>query len=158
MNRVRRFISLSAANRALLIRSYFLVMALRLALWLLPFRTLHRFLTGFAVPTGVAASSCGPSPDRIAWAVSVTSRYVPAANCLPQALAVYTLMKRRGHTADMRIGVTKGKGDQLEAHAWIENEGRIVIGGSDSPSRFKPLLITYNKEDYERDRGHILLG
>ncbi len=131
---------------------------LTLALWLLPFRTLRRFLTRLAVPAGVAASSGGPSPDRIAWAVRATSRYIPAANCLPQALAAYTLIKRQGYTANMRIGVTKGKGGQLEAHAWVESEGRIVIGGSDSPSHFTPLLTSNNKEEYERDRGHILLG
>ena len=56
------------------------------------------------------------------------------------------------------LGVTKGKGGQLEAHAWVESEGQIVIGGSDSPSRFAPLMSANNKEKYERDRGHILLG
>lgn len=134
-------------------------MALRLALWILPFRTFRRLLARIAVPSNADASSSGPSPDQIAWAVRVASRYVPAANCLPQALATYTLIKQGGYTASVRIGVTKGKNDQLEAHAWIESEGRVIIGGTDSLSRFKPLLFTTNsKEEYERDRGHILLG
>jgi hypothetical protein len=80
-----------------------------------------------------------PSPERIAWAVRVARRYVPAATCLSQALAVRTLFRRQGYPAQLRIGVTKGERGQLEAHAWVESEGKIVIGGSQDLARYTPL-------------------
>jgi hypothetical protein len=29
----------------------------------------------------------------------------------------------------VRIGVAKGEGGKLEAHAWVECEGNVIIGG-----------------------------
>jgi hypothetical protein len=49
------------------------------------------------------------------------------------------LLARRGYLADLRIGVIKADSGQLEAHAWVESEGQVIIGGSDSPFRFTPL-------------------
>ena len=72
------------------------------------------------------------SLDRIAWAVTVASRYVPAASCLTQALATQVLLSRRRHPACLRIGVVKGTDGQFQAHAWVESDGVVVIGVSDS--------------------------
>ena len=70
-------------------------------------------------------------PDRIVWAVVVASRYVPKSTCLTQALTAQVLLAQRGFPAQLHIGVAKqGEDKPLEAHAWVESEGRIVIGGS----------------------------
>lgn len=55
------------------------------------------------------------------------STYVPKATCLVQALAAQLLLTRHGHMADLQIGVSQAKG--FEAHAWLEFEGRVVLGG-----------------------------
>jgi hypothetical protein len=66
---------------------------------------------------------------------------VPAATCLTQALATQVLLDQRGQTARTRIGVVKGEDGQLQAHAWVESEGVVVIGGSESEiKQYTPLL------------------
>jgi hypothetical protein len=35
--------------------------------------------------------------------------------------------------------VAKNAHNQLQAHAWVESEGKIVIGGADSASQYKKL-------------------
>jgi hypothetical protein len=39
----------------------------------------------------------------------------------------------------LRIGVAKGEAGKLEAHAWVESQGRIVIGGLRDLPYFTPL-------------------
>jgi hypothetical protein len=55
------------------------------------------------------------------------------------------LLARRGHPALLRIGVLKGEEGRLEAHAWLESKGRIVIGGSEL-ERFTPLVALEGEE------------
>ncbi len=151
--RLRRWLALPAAERAGLWRAFAWLALMRLGLWLLPFRTMRRLLRGVAVAGSAAGAGKALAPERVAWAVDVASRYVPAATCLPRALATYTLLRRQGVPATVRIGVKKGAGG-LEGHAWVEHEGRVLIGGTASPSHFQPLLSLARVN--ERDRGTIL--
>jgi hypothetical protein len=48
-------------------------------------------------------------------------------------------MTRHGFSPQLRIGVAKGETGKLEAHAWIESQGKIVIGYLKDLSRFTPL-------------------
>ena len=58
--------------------------------------------------------------------------------CLPQALAAQVLLERCGYPARLRVGVVKGGEGQLEAHAWVESQGRIIVGGAEV-ERYIPL-------------------
>jgi hypothetical protein len=49
-------------------------------------------------------------------------RGVTVATCLPQALAVYAAIRRRGLAPALQIGVRK-QDDRFEAHAWVELAG-----------------------------------
>ena len=60
--------------------------------------------------------------------MSHARRVVPAATCLPQALAAEALLTRGGLPADLRIGVMKEASGKLLAHAWVESDGRVVVG------------------------------
>jgi hypothetical protein len=77
---------------------------------------------------------------QVVWAVTVASRYVPAATCLTQALATQILLSRRGHPTSLRIGVGRSEAGEFQAHAWVECQGRVVIGGIKALSRYTPLL------------------
>ena len=50
------------------------------------------------------------------------------ASCLTQALATRTLLNLKGQKSHLKIGVDKDKKENFEAHAWIEKEGKIIIG------------------------------
>lgn len=140
MGRLHKFLSLSAAERRLLVQAALLLSVVRLGLWLLPFQSLRRSLARLARGPAKERNAGGLPLDRFVWAVEAASRYVPGARtCLVQALAGQVLLVRRGYPVQLRIGVTKGEEGKLEAHAWLESEGQIVIGGTESPSRFTPF-------------------
>lgn len=132
MQPVREFLRLPAAQRCLLIRAAVLVGAIRLGLWLLPFRVVRGTVRRLAPPVQGPVAGDWRAAARIAWAVRLVSRYVPAATCLTQALAVQVLLRQWGYPACLRIGVAREADGKLAAHAWVESQGRIVIGGTDA--------------------------
>ena len=140
MSLLGKLVRLRSDERHLLVRAVLLVWLVRLGLWLLPFQRLREVLGMAAVPAGGGQGGV-PAPERVAWAVSVASRAVPAATCLTQALALQVLLVRRGHPARLRIGVARGvrAGQELQAHAWVESRGRAWLGGPEV-QRFIPLV------------------
>ena len=146
MKRLLRFLRLPAAERRLLVKAALLLAAIRLGLAVLPFQTLRRLLAKVAeVPAGLQGTDRS-SADRITWAVEAAGRHLPGAGtCLTQALAAQVLLARRGYPALLHIGVVKGEAGQLEAHAWLESRGRIVIGGAEL-ERFTPLVALEGEE------------
>jgi hypothetical protein len=140
MKRLFKFFRLPATDRSLLVKAAFIVGAVRLGLWGLPFRTLRRLLARVTQEPARLRKADRSSLARIAWAVTVASRYVPAASCLTQALATQILLGRRRHPACLRIGVVKGTDGQFQAHAWVESDSVVVIGGSEPElERYTPL-------------------
>jgi hypothetical protein len=133
MWQVYRFACLPARDRRLLIRSAFLLAGIGLGLWLLPFERL-RSLLGRAARRG-----CWASADRVVWAVGAASRCVPMSTCLIQALAAQVLLGGAKHPASVCIGVTRGEGGRLQAHAWVESEGKVLIGGLEDLAHYAPL-------------------
>lgn len=148
--------NLPPSDRHLLISALLLLAVIRLGLSLLTFQTLRRILTKvMRKPTGFQSVDNSFS-NRIAWAVTVGSRYIPGTNtCLAQALATHMLLAWRGYPAHLRIGVVRGQGGQLQAHAWVESQGKIVIGRTENLSRYT-LLRRPKEKDRERDRWDIL--
>lgn len=169
-----KLLNLPATDRRLLINAVLLLGAIRLGLWLLPFQTLRQLLAKMTQNTNdarlhkvmagrrsqaEAASDAPPRPspalgrvregdamDAIVWAVVVASRYVPRSTCLTQALTAQVLLARRGVPASLHIGVAKeGAEARFGAHAWVESEGKVLIGGSE-PGRYTPLLALEGEE------------
>ena len=120
---IRKFVRLRSRDRAVLTRTVLTLAAARLATRVLPFAAGRRLLVGEQ-----RASAPTVTRDQVRWAMSRAQRVVPGATCLPQALAAEALLKRGGLPADLRIGVRKDASGKLLAHAWVESEGRIVVG------------------------------
>lgn len=139
MTQVAKFLRLPSPERHLLLKAVFLLGGIKLGLSLLPFPVLRQLLTRARGVSGKGEHISRPSVERSGWAVMVAGRYVPRATCLAQALAVQVLLVQQGHVARLCIGVAKGPRGQLEAHAWVESQGRVVIGGP-TCKRYTPLL------------------
>jgi hypothetical protein len=120
--RLKRWLSLTAGERVLLLRALFVLGLARLSLWTVSVNAARRI-----VAAGVGSGGA-TSVERLVWAVKVTSRYVPGATCLTQALALQALLAQAGHESRVEIGVAKNA-NQLEAHAWVICRNHIVIGG-----------------------------
>jgi len=125
MTSLARFLQLPAADRKLLVRAGALLLSVRLGLWLLPYRVVMLLALGAAAAGGRPACL---RPERIAWAVATAARLGPGATCLPRALVAESLLRRMGYAATLHIGVTKGDNGTIEAHAWVEYLGKVVVG------------------------------
>jgi hypothetical protein len=126
VSRLRKFLALAPEDRRLLLGAAGWLMATRLGLAVLPFGWL-RTLVARARPTRASHPS---SPDRIAWAVAAAGRRIPGGtNCLVQAVAARVLLGRHGYSSRLRVGVARAPGGRLEAHAWVESDGRVLLGG-----------------------------
>jgi hypothetical protein len=140
MKLLYKILRLKNRDRQLLLITFTLLGAIRLGLWLLPFPKWRRLLSHLMQPKSKLQGANPTSVSQVVWAVSVASRYMPGGvKCLARALATQVLLSQHGHPADLHIGVAKGEGGQLEAHAWVESQGQIVIGHLSNLSRFTPL-------------------
>jgi UPF0716 family protein affecting phage T7 exclusion len=137
--RIRKFLCLPAAQRHPLLQAVLLLGAIRLGLWLLPFRTLQRLLARLAQAPTASPEAGAAAISGVVWAVAGASRYVPGATCLTQALGARVLLARCGQQTQLRLGVTRSAAGQFQAHAWVEWQGRVVLGGADAPRRYTPL-------------------
>lgn len=122
--RLRKFITLPAADRRLLVSAIVSVIKARLNVTFVPIR---KILQPMAPRTGNA------SPDseaaRISWAVETAGRIVPTgSNCLVRAIAARAMLAGRGISSEIRLGVAKDSPDSLLAHAWLECGDKIITG------------------------------
>lgn len=142
MSWLGRRLALSPGEWRLLARAFSLTLLVRGSLWVVPFRVLRRLLLPRRSPTPPTAPL-----DRIVWAVAASARRVPDATCLTQALVAETLLRRAGHDATLHLGVARpAQGAGLEAHAWVESGGAVVVGDGELdrftrlplPERWRP--------------------
>jgi hypothetical protein len=134
----RKLLALSAADRRLLLEAGWQLVRTRVALWVGPAFTEARLLD----PRRSTAREPTQSVDRLAWAVGAVARRLPAPfrTCLPQALAVCVMARRRGIQARLMIGVRREPGTSaVEAHAWAECAGRVIVGWRDDLASYVPL-------------------
>ena len=139
IRKLRVYCRLSRQERRLAMKSIVLVALVRLGLWVMPFQTLQRaseYLGRTRRRRGNAAGT-----REIVWSVRLASRYVPRATCLVQALAAQILLGRNGHAGQVHIGVAVDPERGFRAHAWVENEGEILIGGSEELDGYAPMLV-----------------
>lgn len=120
---VRKFARLAPRDRAVLTRTVVTLGLSRLVTWILPFPLGRRLLVGKR-----RAGRTTISGDQVTWAMHHAQRIIPRATCLPQAIAAEALLTRGGLPAHLQIGVKKTSDGKLTAHAWVESNGRIVVG------------------------------
>ena len=130
IRRLRKLARLSWGDLLLLTEALVCVSAIRLALWLVPFRFLR-------LAPSVAARHATDT-DRLTWAILIAAAVVPQSTCLVRALAAQRLFARHGHASNLHIGVAQSVEEGLAAHAWLECRGAILVGGTNT--EYVPLL------------------
>ena len=124
MRTLRRLLALDTSDRILIVRALGWVLLARVGLWFVPFSRLR------AVADRVTQGGRPADPRRIAWAVEAIAWRIPRASCLTQALAADAMLRRSGRLPNLQIGVVKDR-DLLEAHAWVELDGTVLVGNHD---------------------------
>lgn len=113
----------------MLLKCCALLAAIRVLLWTVPYASARRLLDKAGRRSSRLASSRPPA-QHLSWAVSTASDVVPGgSHCLSQALTLQVLMSRRGYSCQVCFGVQRGSGRDFMAHAWVEHEGAVLIGG-----------------------------
>jgi hypothetical protein len=127
MRRIYKFLNLSSTEQCLLIRTWILLGSIRLGMGLFPFSTLRKLLSRLKPQSNGIGKKF--SKEQLVWSVTVVSRYIPKATCLAQAITTQLLLQKAGHQACLHIGVTEAEKGGLKAHAWVESQGKVLIGG-----------------------------
>ena len=130
---LNQWLALSAHERLTLLGLMVLLPLLRLGLLLAGFERMQALATR---PASADAKSRSIDPElalaeaeRLARLVAIAGRRGPlAASCLPQALAIFWLLTRRGLAPRIRFGVCH-TGQDLLAHAWVELQGVALADG-----------------------------
>lgn len=139
-----KFLRLSNADRWLVIRAFLALAITRMALAIVRFA--HKSNPLDAVRRMVALNERllpVPKPhapaDHIAWAVKAVGESLPGfENCLVQAIALEALLKVAHQDCQLQIGVARTASGEFLAHAWIEKEGKVLVGEF-KPGSFQPL-------------------
>jgi hypothetical protein len=132
----RKFLRLETTQKRLHLRAALLLAAVSVAL---------RFTTRSVVQNCLLLPRSGrrprnptTRPDIIALAIARAARHIPGATCLVQAETLCWLLRREGYDSVLQIGVQPPSAGRLEAHAWVECEGEIILGNS--VDRYTPLV------------------
>lgn len=125
---LRRFLALDGRDQRLLLALLVALPALRLVLRWLGYTRTRAVIEHFTAryPKRTPSHRDLEQAESLAELAKIAGRRAPlAATCLPQALAVHALLRRRGLDPALRIGVRKSD-DRFEAHAWVELAGRAL--------------------------------
>ena len=127
MGKLRTIFALSWRERLMLLDAGATVVGVRAALYLLPFSVLRQHLSR-EVPIRTDASATDEA-NQLARFVIATSRWVPRATCLTQAMSLHRLLAQRGIDSTLCIGVGRDEQGAFRAHAWIDRQNKILVGG-----------------------------
>lgn len=140
MRRITKLIRLPFADKRLLAQSVLALASMRLGLSLLRFETLRRLIDRASKIESPQSQSQRRLVRKVIWSINVVSTYLPLfRNCLNRALAAQLLLGRRGQAVDLRIGVAHDPNGVFKAHAWVESNGRILLGHDEDLPQLTPL-------------------
>lgn len=129
---------LSRAEAWLLFQSALLLPIVATSLRLAGFQRTYRWLYR---PVGIESNDDVSAVSR---SVERSARNIPgfSPTCLPRSLVLWHLLRRRGAPAQLQIGVAKRE-RQFSAHAWVENEGRVINDRPDIAQFYSRLDTHY---------------
>lgn len=127
MTALTSFLKLPAKDKKLLLETLFLMIQVRLMLWILPFSRIKTSFTEEKVTGDRDVTVC-----TLSWSLKVISHYMPGSTCLTNALTGHRLLSKHGYNGLIKIGVGKSAEGEFEAHAWLEFKDRVIIGESET--------------------------
>jgi len=133
--------SLSKSDRALLIEALFLLPVVATSLKTVGLRRTQSWLAGNPLATTPQSTEqMRANVRRAAQMVAAACRQLPIrSRCLPRTIVLWSLLRRRGIEADVRIGVRCDTQGKFQAHAWLEWNGEVINGGGDVARQYLPF-------------------
>jgi Transglutaminase-like superfamily len=93
------------------------------------------------IATQPLAETPNAADRRLAAAVGRAAHRLPGTSkCLPRAMALHWMLRRRARPSQLVIGVLpeQARGEIEDLHAWVEFGDEVLIGALDQP--FFPLV------------------
>lgn len=131
---LRKLAAIPKGKQLLLVEATLWLTAARLALKLVPFPTIGRYLGTLRPPAPELPAGSAEQCARvraIGWAVNTAGAHLPVEMvCLPRALAGWQMLHRRGIPSRLHFGAVKTRkpDDGLLTHAWLTTPGVRVTG------------------------------
>jgi len=124
-------------DKWLIALAFALLWVIRIGLWIIGHKALHP-LVATKLTTEFPSDAMA---QRVAFSVLFSSRMVPRASCLVQAMTAQWILNLRGYSSHIQIGVKENKYLKLEAHAWLLCGNRVIIGDNrESLADYTPFL------------------
>ncbi len=137
MKKVHNFLKRPLPEKKLLLKALLYVWGVKSGLRLLPFKTMLTLIQRVPINSGPTSFAL----NQLLGAMDTAGRNVPRATCLVRAMAGQALLARYGHPTDLRIGVLKDQSEKrVKAHAWLESQGLVLLGGAVGPYTAFPTL------------------
>jgi hypothetical protein len=136
-HQVRSFVALSRQERRLFGEAAVLLPSVHCLQQALPYKRWRVLLTRSGqMPVHQRAR---PTPDQLAHAVERARQLPGTYKCLPAAYALHIMLHRYGYASTVQVGVAHDPSGAVEAHAWVEHDGKVLIGALPDLVRFVPL-------------------
>ena len=102
----------------------------RVAFYVLPLPHVRRLVRRCFRAASPLPPARQASAAQVVWAAISAGRRSPlGTTCLTTALVAQALLQRHGYEAKLRIGVRREINGAFSAHAWLEREGKVIVGG-----------------------------
>ncbi|TLV01168.1 lasso peptide biosynthesis B2 protein [Dyadobacter luticola] len=118
---------LSFSEKLIFLKAAICLILIKCALTVLPFPIFRKLFHGLT--SSKSTKEFKPEKvQQIAWSVDTAANILPfELLCLPRALATKYLL-RKMPSLTLEIGIEVNPAKKFEAHAWVEKNGRIIIG------------------------------
>lgn len=132
--------SLSGPEKGIFLRAVWCLLWIKAGLSLLPFPVFKKWYHRISRPRRIQDAG-QETMKRTVWAVDTAANLLPfELLCLPRALATKYLL-RNSPALTLEIGIEINPAKQFEAHAWVEQNGNIIIGRWPDTVSYKRLWV-----------------
>src|SRR5689334_850428 len=108
MRLIGRWLVLPVSDKRLILQAAGIMLLIRIGLRLRPMATVKHILVWKYGTSRSTAPTSAHERNRVVWAVSMMgSHLLGDGPCLTQALTTHLLLKRRGYSAQVYVGVAK---------------------------------------------------
>jgi hypothetical protein len=130
LHKLRR---LSVKRLRLLIEAVFSLLLARLAIKLLPFHYLVKYINRDTMQINLI----GPARDHlrveVSWAIDHAARFLPGDTvCFPRGIAAQDMLRRRGVGTTLYYGAATLPDIGLTSHVWVQDGANGVVGHKES--------------------------
>lgn len=136
MKKVYRFFILPNYEKKIISQAIGWLMFFRLLLWFVSYKRLKSIFS-FEDTDSLNSTNVDWGKIKIVTrSVKKCSQYLPFMTCLVQALATRKILNSIGQSSSIKLGVGRDDDNNFVAHAWVEANGRIIIGKSNDFYRY----------------------